>query len=423
MKITVIDTPQELLRIKELAEKERFLLFPIFSNEEHPIVSKLPILVLAKPLKLDEIFVIGISHHETLNEQLFDFTIFKGSFIYNKKYFNLTKSLDLEACYYINNDEYTINLFKSQEDWRIYPIYKIVESLVDDLIEFSNYCLNLPENSRAYKFLNEITIPVLSEIEEIGLKVDENVFIEKFDNRNLIKNGLVYTQYNYLTTTGRPSNRFGGVNYSALNKSDGSRDAFISRFENGNLYMLDYDSYHMRLIADLIKYELPKESIHTHFAKHYFNAETVTDEMYEESKKISFKLLYGGVSEEYRHIQYFTDIEKFINKLWNIHNTNGFIEAVLSNKHIMADSKTKLFNYLIQNYETEQNMLVLKKIFKETVSFESMPVLYTYDSIMFDVKSGEETEYLKVVKDIMEINGQFPVKMSVGKNYGNMQKI
>ena len=40
------------------------------------------------------------------------------------------------------------------------------------------------------------------------------------------------------------SNNFGGVNYFALNKDDGSRDRFISRFEGGKLVQFDYDAYH-----------------------------------------------------------------------------------------------------------------------------------------------------------------------------------
>ena len=62
MKITVIDTQNELTQIQEIAKTERFLLFPVFNDNEHPILAN-PVLVLAKPLKLDELYIIGISHH------------------------------------------------------------------------------------------------------------------------------------------------------------------------------------------------------------------------------------------------------------------------------------------------------------------------------------------------------------------------
>lgn len=421
MKITVIDTQNELTQIQEIAKTERFLLFPVFNDNEHPILAN-PVLVLAKPLKLDELYIIGISHHECLNIP-FDFSIFDKPYIYGKKYFDLQNSLDIDSVYYVSNKEYTINLFESQADWQIYPIYKMVDELKDILNEFSQECLAFDETGRAFRFLNEITIPSLAAIERNGLKVDNELFTKSFELPNLIKDSFVYTQYNYLTTTGRPSSRYGGVNYSALNKANESRKCFTSRFENGNLFMLDYDSYHLRLIAKLINYNLPEGSVHEHLAKQYFNTDVITQELYDESKKISFRLLYGGVDEKYKGVKFFADIQLLIDRLWGTHQKLGFAPTIISNIHMQADSKTKLFNYIIQNYETEQNMLVLKKIFKETTDYKSVPILYTYDSILFDVKEEETENYLNIVKTIMELNGDFPVKVASGKNYNDLVKI
>ena len=69
--------------------------------------------------------------------------------------------------------------------------------------------------------------------------------------------GYEYTRYNPLTMTSRPSNTFKGTNYAALKKDDGVRSRFISRFENGKLYQLDFDGYHIRLIAKLINIDIP----------------------------------------------------------------------------------------------------------------------------------------------------------------------
>ena len=66
----------------------------------------------------------------------------------------------------------------------------------------------------------------LYQIERNGLKTYEKI---------------VYSEYNPYTSTGRPSNRFGGMNFAALNKSDGSREQFISRFNNGVLVEMDFD--------------------------------------------------------------------------------------------------------------------------------------------------------------------------------------
>ena len=94
----------------------------------------------------------------------------------------------------------------------------------------------------------------LYQIERNGLKTYEKI---------------IYSEYNPYTSTGRPSNRFGGLNFAALNKSDGSRKQFISRFSNGVLVEMDFDAYHLRLIADKIGYDFPSGSVHEHMSKFY----------------------------------------------------------------------------------------------------------------------------------------------------------
>jgi hypothetical protein len=48
----------------------------------------------------------------------------------------------------------------------------------------------------------------------------------------------------------------------------------------------------------------------------------------------------------------------------------------------------------------------------------SLPILYTYDSILFDVHPNDST-YIGQVKSIMEKDG-FPVGIEVGDNYKEM---
>jgi len=62
-------------------------------------------------------------------------------------------------------------------------------------------------------FLDRFMIPTLAEIERNGIYTTE---------------GMVYSDYNIHTSTGRPSNSFGGINFAALNKNDGTRKKFIS---------------------------------------------------------------------------------------------------------------------------------------------------------------------------------------------------
>ena len=99
-------------------------------------------------------------------------------------------------------------------------------------------------------------------------------------NRNYTNN-FVKVLYNIHTKTGRPSNVYDGINYSAINKKDDSRLNFISRFDSGYLVEYDFDSYHIRIIGKLLNYDFSDiESLHTYFAKIYFNTDTITESQY-----------------------------------------------------------------------------------------------------------------------------------------------
>ena len=70
-----------------------------------------------------------------------------------------------------------------------------------------------------------------------------------------------------MTTTGRPSNSFGTVNFAALPPE--KRKAFIP--ENDYLVEFDFDAYHLRLIGNLVGFDFNSgnwegTSVHEYFA-------------------------------------------------------------------------------------------------------------------------------------------------------------
>ena len=229
--------------------------------------------------------------------------------------------------------------------------------------------------------------------------------------------GYEYTHYNPLTTTSRPSNTFKGTNYAALKKDDGVRSRFISRFENGKLYQLDFDGYHIRLIAKLIGVDIPLDKkAHEWLANQY-------GKDLSEAKAITFRQLYGGVEDEYYHIPFFKKTSDYINSLWLDFLRNREVLTPILQRKIKFDenlNKNKLFNYILQALETERNILILDKLSKINLNQKSVPILYTYDSILFDVDSNEDN-YIREVKKIMEKDG-FPTQLEVGKDYDNMVK-
>ena len=81
-------------------------------------------------------------------------------------------------------------------------------------------------------------------------------------------------------------------------------------------------------------------------------------------------------------------------------------------------------DYKIQLLETENNMKILETLIPEISDYRSRLVLYNYDSFLFDFDYKEDgMEFLNKVKTILESNGKFPTKVSMGDNYHKMKDI
>lgn len=235
------------------------------------------------------------------------------------------------------------------------------------------------------------------------------------------KDGFEFTRYNPFTRTGRPSNSNKGINYAALNKDDGSRNRFISRFPGGILADFDFDAYHLRLICGLIDYDPPTESFHKHLGEIYFDTKQLTSDQYEESKKITFRILYGGVPKELESVPYFSLVKQYIDGQWKLFNEQEYIETPifkrkLYKKNFPKMNSQKLFNYIIQAYETEMNATKLSQVFDLLDGKESKMILYTYDSFLFDISPNDGKALIKEIQEILE----YPTSVHIGKNYGNM---
>ena len=256
-------------------------------------------------------------------------------------------------------------------------------------------------------------------IEKNGIKVSDDV-CDIFDERvrKHISDGKLYSQYNLWTSTGRPSNAFGSVNFAALPPE--KRKAFVP--ENDYLVEFDFDAYHLRLIADLVNYKnFTKESVHKHLSEYYGCS-------YEESKAKTFKLLYGGIDRQTREkVPFFDLVYNFINEKWNEINTHKYVKTDIYSRRLLLNNyndlnKNKIFNYLIQAYETESNIKAILLIRDYLLKKSTKLVLYGYDSFLFDFDKGDGVETLKEIRTILEENKHF-TKVKMGLNYGEMKDI
>ena len=88
-------------------------------------------------------------------------------------------------------------------------------------------------------------------------------------------------------------------------------------------------------------------------------------------------------------------------------NTQGHIECDISHYRFYKSAlenmnPQKLFNYILQNYETSQNILIIWDILSILRGKKSKLVLYTYDSFLIDLDKEEkdlvENEVQKIFK-------------------------
>ena len=127
---------------------------------------------------------------------------------------------------------------------------------------------------------------------------------------------------------------------------------------------------------------------------------------------------------------FFKKVQQFINLNWDVYKKEDFIESDIYNRRIYKRNlsnmnKNKLFNYLIQLTETENNMRMLTDLIFHLKDFdyESKLVLYSYDSFLFDFNMKDGTGFLSVIKNIIEQFGKYPTKVSKGTNYHQMMDI
>jgi hypothetical protein len=427
--IRVIENIGELEELKVKLETEASLWYPMWvDNDKHPRNTHISFVLIRT---LTDRYILPHQHTDTTalsKSQIEGVLNTNGDkWVFQKKkllqsFSNLRDGLnDIDTAHFLKTGE-TIDyqqpiqhlvaplLHKGYKEDIIQsiPILKLCEAIDNEFLKHHN------QKSKTYNWYNDIFLPILSDIERYGIRVDREKFIDRWPqaHKHITSDNLVYTEYNPFTVTGRPSNRHGGVNYAALNKTDGSRDTLIA---DGIFLQMDYDSYHPRLIGKLIDFPLPQTNVHQWLAEQY-GCDVA------EGKGVTFRLLYGGIDDEFRQIPYFDKVADFIDVFWKESVERGYIQT--PNRHIPLSwveqpNPQKVFNYLLQAYETEMNVDVMGKILDYVKDKPINFCLYLYDSFLFDCPIDMNIEWARKLKEIIE-NGAFPVKASWGTDYSKV---
>lgn len=417
-----------------------FISFIPSNRNFHPItqVDKLS-LIYIRSLNDPKGYVLCIDHHESLGINQEDVIEFLENntdrlFVMNKKdsMYYFPKHEKLYDLGFIVGDEFQPNecinfYYRKHESLSILntiiPLSKHYED--NDLIfnKVSKIIKKYDFSNPQYQHNNFEATKAFFSIESNGVKIDKEKYLEyykdvSFPEFNICK-GRIFGRYNLYTTTGRPSNAFNNINFAALNKTNGIRSTFIH--SNDILVEFDFSAYHPRIITDLIDYKFdPNSNVYEQLAKEMFNTKTLTPEQISNCKELTFKQLYGGVYEQYHHVEFFNQIETFTNNCWTQMEQEGYFTT--TNRILKKDEVEKpstLFNYIIQSYETSNNVRIINEVNNYLKDKKTKIVMYTYDAFLFDFSSEDGLSVLREIEKMMV----HPVTIKKGKTYNDLIKL
>jgi hypothetical protein len=363
--------------------------------------------ILAKLSKVNNIYTLDkkavLHHFPTLSPQLIDVQLINSYHYFqeiNIEQYESKVETDFKRKYYTSESSVLIPIAKHYEKYE--NIYDHIEQTINKISEDLN----------KYAFLNHYVVPLFYNIEKQGIKLSKEQFIKHFSTlpnpKFSVSKGKIYTQYNLYTLTGRPSNAFNGVNFAALNKTNDERAAFIP--ENDKLVEIDFKAYHPTIIAKLAGYEFTG-NIYEQLSFQFPGSTPET------IKELVFQQLYGGVRKDFQDKPFFSDVNRYTNKLWNeeLIGIGTQFGKRFTKEMIENPTPQKLLNYIVQNTETIFNVVQFSAVVNLLKDKKTKIILYTYDSILLDYDSSENL--LDSITSLLKFN----YSTKSGHNYAEIE--
>ena len=441
----IVETEEQLSFLTNKIRKGAFIEVISSNDNFHPKLTA-TVAVYLRPLLEDKGYIIPIQHTDGLNvekirveqlllesEVLYSYN--KKDILYHFFHYNIVDINLLYSLREYNNLSLPANpstvewYYSRMEDLdyinSIVPLVKLYERCETN----SEYLIPIIEKYQdmlsdpSWRFYNKTALSVYYLLEQSGLRVIYESFVRLFTPNTPkfnIQDNIVYGAYNPYNTTSRPTNSFNSVNLAAIPKKEEHRRSIIAK--NDTFVEFDFDGYHVRLLADIVGYKFTEESVHTQLGRLYYNRgahEDLTEEEYKQSKQTTFQILYGGVPDKWRHIEFFDKVHELTQKLWKEFKQNGLVRAPISQKPFTDKLKdmnsNKLMNYILQSVETSRNILILKEVLKYLKDKKTQAVLYTYDSILIDFSKSDGKQTLADLENILSKDG-YPVKYKASSN-------
>ncbi len=448
----MIETISDLTQFQLENEQGNWIVHTVPISDAHPAIAY-PSILFIRNILTGKTYYYAFHHPdskpsvdgEAVREILYTFKNIKWTLdkkAFDQMFYRVPNVLDSNALSWMQNNEifeaseyettahYLVRKNAAGHDCPnlIIPLLKhkeMFDEMADDITELvKGY-----EPDLMFTRFNDLIIGTLGDLERQGIRVDRNLFKERYDIDTGLT-GITYSQYNVYTSTGRPSNRYGGVNYAALNHTDGTRKCFISRYgEDGAIVVLDYTTFHPRIISRLVKYNVPLTTdIYEYLAKLYFQKQIVDETDIKESKNITFRQFYGGIEDKYAYIKFLASIKSFMDEQWQLFNSQGYVltpffKRRITSKHVSDPDPPKVFNYILQATEGELSIPKVKAVLEFLAGYKTQAVLYTYDAVMYDFYTPEGMELLREIQKIMSFDGRFPMKAYMGNSYQDVKQI
>jgi len=438
--VILVDTPEQRKSLTALLQYEVALVVPLFGKvSAHPVFDSLSVIFVY--FDSERTYAIPVNHTESVDPVVDIESIFRGAF----SLFTPNGVVWSHVCPTVRAADIHVllrcaNLTDSMPEpdtlrklhltnLRTMPIYKL-ESLLAPYFTWGTSVASSLQGllqKDAFKFINDVIIPTCAVMERAKIHVTPE-FLTYYP-RATLHDGFVASQYNPYTITHRVTNRYDSVNYSALDKNSGVRSTITSRFGGeGYMVLIDYESFHLRLIANMIGYELPDEPVHQFLGKQYFNKDTLTEEEYTIGKQTTFSLLYGDNREAGQSIDFFKKIYEFTDNMYASLCTFGIYHVpntpfVLNASVLENPTPAKAFNYIVQMLESFTSFRLIHAALPILENAHSKIILYTYDSILIDFKASDGAQFLRSLVTALEDGGKYPIRIHAGTNYQDMKQV
>jgi hypothetical protein len=415
----LIENQEQLDKFKKLNIDNVFVELILENDNIHPNLNKL-VAIYIKPFN-DKGYILSLDHNDTCSLKLDEIINIVNSFskiyVLDKKrflyFFNNKNAIDLY--FYVSFDIKNISIYDFY--YNKYKNIKYINKIIP-ITKHYQYCENLFNNIKNISFNNNPFFDkmtyVFFYVENNGIKINKKIFDSQFEINNdmyNIKNDIIYTYYNLYNKTGRPSNSFNNINFMALNKKDNSRESFIPK--NDIFIEIDISAYHPTLIGQMLNFNFENKNPYEYLSEK-------ANISLNKAKELMFQNIYGGIKSQYKHIEFFKILQNFIDNNWKNYNNYGEVIVPISSYCFKKDelenmNPYKLFNYMLQQIETANNVNILYDIIKILKNLNSQIILYVYDSILIDLDKSEKhvLDYISNIFDKYNLK----IKLKKGKTY------